>query len=57
MANKVLNFDKTKTIITYEVSNKLRESYTQEELDLIRKVDEIKEKLTKIRAIEGDSLD
>ncbi len=55
-AGKVLNFDKTGTEITYEVTNKLRESYTQEEERLMKKVDEMKEKLTKMRALEGDAL-
>jgi hypothetical protein len=51
-----LNFDKTWTEIIYEVTNKLRESYTQEEEKLMKKVDEMKEKLTKMRALEGDAL-
>jgi hypothetical protein len=38
------------------VTNKLRESYTQEEEKLMKKVDEMKEKLTKMRALEGDVL-
>ncbi|MBR4567922.1 hypothetical protein IKO18_06050 [bacterium] len=51
-----MNFDKTGTEITYEVINKLRESYTQEEEKLMKKVDDMKEKLTKMRALEGDAL-
>ncbi|MBQ9554508.1 hypothetical protein IJU97_06330 [bacterium] len=52
----MLNFDKTNTKITYEMVNKLREEYTQEEKALLQKVDEIENKLLKIRGVEGDSL-